>query len=235
MTHPVVWAFIFARGGSKGIPRKNLRLLGGKPLLAHSIECAHAVALVQRVIVSTDDAEIAAVAREYGAEVPFIRPPELATDTSSEWAAWQHALRTLGCDKPGSPPDVFLSLPATAPLRLPSDVDRCVAALLESKADIVITGKKAARHPSFNMVTLDAEGYASLAMPPAAQLVRRQDAPPLFDLTTVAYAALPNFVLQGKGVLSGRARLVEIPEERAVDIDTELDFDFADFLYKRRR
>ncbi len=96
MEHPVVYAFIFARGGSKGLPRKNIRPLAGKPLIAYSIEIAKQIPQVQRIIVSTDDAEIAAVAKDWGAEVPFMRPKELASDTCSERLAWQHALCEVG-------------------------------------------------------------------------------------------------------------------------------------------
>ncbi len=88
---PYVVGAIFARGGSKGVPRKNVRLLAGKPLIAYAIETALASALIDRVIVSTEDSEIATVARQYGAEVPFMRPVDLATDEALEWHAWQHA------------------------------------------------------------------------------------------------------------------------------------------------
>ena len=121
-------AFIFARGGSKGLPGKNIRLLDGKPLIAWSIEHALAVKLIDRVIVSTDSDEIAAVAIEYGAEVPFMRPPELACDNSPEWFAWQHALDFLRANE-GDMPNMFVSVPATAPLRSPDDIEKCIVAL----------------------------------------------------------------------------------------------------------
>ena len=92
---PYVVGAIFARGGSKGVPGKNLRILAGKPLIAYAIETALASKLIDRVIVSTDDAEIAAVAQQHGAEVPFMRPQELARDDSPEWLSWQHAIRTM--------------------------------------------------------------------------------------------------------------------------------------------
>ena len=112
-----VIAFIFARGGSKGLVGKNIRQLQGKPLIAWSIEQALAVKRINRVIISTDSLDIAAVARKYGAEVPFIRPAELARDNSPEWLAWRHAL-TYMLETDGKLPEVMLSLPATAPLRL---------------------------------------------------------------------------------------------------------------------
>lgn len=107
-------SFIFARGGSKGLPGKNIRMLAGKPLIAWSIEHAKAVSCIDRVIVSTDSEEIAEVAQNYGAEVPFLRPHDLAKDDSPEWLAWCHALRYLGDNNMGMP-DIMVSVPVTAP------------------------------------------------------------------------------------------------------------------------
>ena len=118
------FAFIFARGGSKGIPRKNLKLLGGKPLLAWSIEMGQSIPEAERVFVSTEDDEIAEVANVFGAEV-IPRPAELAKDTSPEWLAWQHAIQSVQA-KYGLF-DRFLSLPTTAPLRIEEDVRKCLA------------------------------------------------------------------------------------------------------------
>ena len=109
-------AVIFARGGSKGVMRKNIRPLAGKPLIAYAIEVARASRWIDQVVVSTDDPEIAAVAQHYGAEVPFMRPSELARDDSPEWLAWRHAIRTLGAGQ-GRAIDVFVCVPATSPLR----------------------------------------------------------------------------------------------------------------------
>ena len=229
MTSHVV-AAIFARGGSKGVPRKNIRPLAGKPLIAYAIETALASQLIDEVIVSTDDAEIAQVARQAGAEVPFMRPAELARDDSPEWLAWQHAIRTLDKIKGKPARDVFVSVPTTSPLRAVEDVDACIRALLESDADMVITVKPAERSPYFNMVALDREGYARLAISPERAVNRRQDAPVMYDMTTVAYATRPAFVLNAGSIFEGKVKAVVVPAERALDIDTELDFKFAEFL-----
>ena len=228
---PVVVAAIFARGGSRGVPRKNLRVLAGKPLLAHAIDAARASTLVDRVIVSTDDEEIADVARHYGAEVPFMRPADLARDDSPEWAAWRHAIKTLS-ELDWRPVDVLVSVPTSAPLRSPADVDGCVQRLLQGDADIVITVTPAARNPYFNMVTLDSD-RARLVMPPAAPVSHRQAAPPVYDVTTVAYAALASYVLEAGSMFEGRVRAVVVPRERALDIDTELDLTIAEALCDR--
>ncbi|MFH0954143.1 MAG: acylneuraminate cytidylyltransferase family protein [Verrucomicrobiota bacterium] len=231
---PNIVAFIFARGGSKGVPRKNIRPLAGKPLIAYAIETGLASKLIRRVVVSTDDAEIAEVARRHGAEVPFMRPGELATDDAPERLAWQHAVRTLESFPGAAKLDVFVSVPTTSPLRRVEDVDACVRAVLDTDADMAITVTTAHRNPYFNMVTLDPNGYARLVMPPHEEVARRQDAQPVYDLTTVAYAARPEFVMSSRPWYEVRVRAVIVPPERAVDIDTELDFEIAEYLLSQR-
>lgn len=224
-----IFAFIFARGGSKGLPGKNIRKLGGLPLIGHAVKAAKDSGLIDRILVSTDDKEIASAARDCGAEVPFLRPAELAQDDSPEWLAWRHALGQVEHF------DVFVSLPCTSPLRTGRDVRRCVEMFQEGDCDFVITTRNAERHPSFNMVTLDEHGYAGLAMPPGKAIIRRQDAPLVYDMTTVAYVTSPEFINKHDNPFQGRVKAVNIPAERAVDIDTQLDFEFAQFLMERKK
>ncbi len=226
---PRVVAFIFARGGSKGLPGKNLRPLAGKPLLAHAIDVAKAVPGIARVVVSTDDLEIAEAARTAGAEVPFLRPAELASDTAPEWLAWQHAIRTLRAA--GDPMEVFLSLPATSPLRRPVDVTCCLDTLTGGDADMVITVREAERNPYFNMVRRKEDGSVRLAVDGIYH--RRQDAPSIYDITTVAYAARADFILSANRIFDGRVRAVVIPRERALDIDDAFDLAIGEALYGR--
>ena len=224
-------AFIFARGGSKGLPGKNIKVLGNKPLLAHAIATAKACPQIEAVIVSTDDDEIATVARAYGAETPFMRPAELATDDAPEWLAWQHAISWFQTHRGNF--EVFVSLPTTSPLRAPGDVEACIDCLLKHDGtDMVITGSPAVRSPYFNMVKRNAAGVVTLAIE-GSQYSRRQDAPQLFDITTVAYVARPEFVLRSQGMFDGNVRLVEVPPERALDIDSAYDFELAEFLISR--
>jgi CMP-N-acetylneuraminic acid synthetase len=226
-------AFIFARGGSKGLPGKNIKLLAGKPLIAHSIETARAIPRIETVIVSTDDESIARVARAFGAETPFLRPSELATDRAPEWLAWQHAIRWF--EQHRGPFDVFVSLPATAPFRTSDDVERCLNCLLENEeTDIIVTGCEASRSPYFNMVQAEQDGTVRLAIEGHAY-ANRQEAPKLFDMTTLAYVARPSFVISSTRVFDGKVRLVEVPPERALDIDTPLDFEMAEFLASRKK
>lgn len=222
-------AFIFARGGSKGLPGKNIRPLGGKPLIAWSIEHALAVKRIDRVIVSTDSEEIAETARRYGADVPFIRPEELARDDSPEWLAWRHALKYLQ-EKDGLLPEVMVSLPATAPLRFPLDIENCLDEFEKGDVDIVITVSEAHRSPYFNMVKANADGTVGLVIPPTSAITRRQDAPVVYDMATVAYVMNTKFVMYKNSIFEGRVRAVKVPVERAVDIDTLFDFQMAECL-----
>ena len=228
---PRIIACIFARGGSKGIPRKNLQEFGGKPLIAHSIACGLAVQGIERVVVSTDDPEIAEVARAHGAEVPFLRPAHLASDTASEYLAWKHAIDEL-TQRTGIF-DIMLSLPATSPLRSVGDVQNCLSELAtHPDADAVITVQKAQRNPFFNMVKRDSGGFCYVVCA-GDGVVRRQDAPPIFDITTVAYAVRTSFIQRSNSLFEGRLRCVEVPKERAVDIDDSLDLEWARFLLKQ--
>jgi N-acylneuraminate cytidylyltransferase len=228
-------AFIMARGGSKGLPRKNLRLLAGKPLLVHALEAAQAATLVDRVIVSTEDAEIAEVARQYGADV-IERPAELAADDSPEWLSWQHAIRAMGQreERGGPPVDLFVCVPCTAPLRLPSDIDGAIRALQAGDADAVLTVTEARRNPYYNQVVLDGVGHARTVIAYSEPIHRRQTAPLLYDCTTVCYAARPEFVLRAKSLWEGQVGAVVVPPERAIDIDTELDLRVAEVLIQER-
>ena len=224
-------AFIFARGGSKGLPGKNVRLLCGKPMIAWSIEHAKAVSRISRVIVSTDSEEIAAVARQYGAEIPFMRPDELARDDSPEWLAWQHALNYM-LQTDGNLPEAMVSIPVTAPLREAQDIERCLDDFAQGGADVVVTVSEAHRSPYFNMVKCNQDGTVGLVIPPTVDVSRRQDAPAVFDMATVAYVANPQFVLTKSSLFEGRVRAVTVPVERAIDIDTLLDFRIAECLMK---
>ena len=226
-------AFIFARGGSKGFPNKNIKILNGKPLIAWSIEHAKAVNRIDRVIVSTDSEEIAEIAREYGAEVPFIRPVNLATDESPEWLSWQHGLKYLKSSD-GCLPDLMLSVPTTAPLRDVEDINKVIDEYQGNKTDIVITVTESYRSPFFNIVKKGPDGYVDLFISSEKDLSRRQDCPKTFDITTVAYAAKPSFVLEKKNMFEGRVRQVVLPKERSIDIDTLLDFELAEYIFKKK-
>lgn len=230
---PEILGCIFARGGSKGVPGKNIRPLGGVPLIGHAIRTALASRWLNRIVVSTDCPEIARVAREYGAETPFLRPAALASDNAPERLAWRHAIEQMEA-MDGKTFDYFVSVPATCPLRIADDVDRAIEALTQTDSDIVVTATEASCNPWFNMVRLDADGLAQLAATPPGKVTRRQDAPAVYELTAVAYAARRDSVMLQDSIFQGRVRAVMVPRERAVDIDTEFDFELAEFLMQRR-
>jgi N-acylneuraminate cytidylyltransferase len=227
---PNIVAFIFARGGSKGLPGKNLRPLGGVSLIGRAIRCARSVEEIGRVVVSTDDAEIAAAARAEGAEVPFLRPADLASDTAKEWDAWRHAVDFVE-QAPGTRPiDIFVSVPTVCPLRTGEDVARAIARYRQGDVDIVFTVTPAAVNPYYAMVELDPKGAAALVKQPPAMLHGRQAAPKVYEIATATYVTSPAFIRRAESIWGGRNATVEIPRERAIDIDTALDFRIAEAL-----
>ncbi|EOX4279458.1 cytidylyltransferase family protein [Vibrio cholerae] len=226
------YAFIFARGGSKGLPGKNIKPLAGKPLLHYSIDSALAAPSIEQVFVSTDDAEIAQVARNGGAIV-IDRPAELASDTSPEWLSWRHAIEWVRANYGDF--DGFISLPATAPLRAVSDIENAIEQRMSVGADICISVTPASRSPFFNMVKQTDSGMVELVIKPEGEVARRQDAPAVFDITTVVYATTPEFVLNHYGLFSGNVTSIEVPKERAVDIDDIYDFMLAEAIVGGRQ
>ncbi len=221
------WAFIFARNSSKGIPGKNIKLLCGKPLICHAIKHAKQVDQISRIFVSTDSHKIAEIAEIAGAEVPFMRPPELAQDTTSEWHAWQHAITAVQ-SKYGEF-ETFVSVPATAPCRDARDIDRCINAL-DSETDIAITVTKSHYNPYFNMIKEDERGFARLCGQAKGQYYRRQDAPTVYGITPVAYVSRPNHILSRSGVWDGRVKTIQVAPLTAIDIDNPDDFHLAELI-----
>lgn len=222
-------AFIFARGGSKGLPGKNIKPLNGKPLLQYSIETALKVPQIHDVFVSTDCDVIAGVAMACGVKV-IKRPEELATDTSPEWLSWRHAIEYV-TEKYGSF-DRFVSLPATSPLRNEVDVISALEKLNSTGADICISVTPANRSPYFNMVKVTTDDSVEIVIQPEGSVSRRQDAPEVFDITTVVYASTVSFIQEQSSIFSGKVVAAVIPKIRAVDIDDIYDFMFAEAVLK---
>jgi len=215
------YAFIFARGGSKGLPGKNIRLLAGKPLIHYSIETAKQCSSIDEVFVSTDDASIAEIARQAGAII-IDRPAELASDISPEWLSWRHGIEWV--ESHYGQFQHFVSLPATSPLRNVSDVEGALAKLESSLADICIAITPASTSPYFNMVKVLDDETCELVIKPDGAVTRRQDAPNVFNITTVVYITTPGFIKNKSGLFSGTVTSVVVPKDRAVDIDDIYDF-----------
>lgn len=225
-------ATICARGGSRGLPGKNIRPFpdeDGPALLVHSIRHALACPQIVRTYVSTDDAAIAEVASRAGALVPYLRPAELATDEAAKLPAIEHLVSHL--EAGGTEITRVVDLQPTSPLRLPQDIDRCLAAL--GDADLAVSVYDAGFHPSFNLVELGPDGAARLCSPKGA--VRRQQLDPVYALNGSIYcwrrAALPQAAREG--LWSVKVRGVPMPRERSADIDDLLDFEWAAWLYRR--
>jgi len=224
---------ICARGGSKGIPKKNLRLIGAIPLIGWSINSARQCKFLDRIIVSTDDKEIASVAKKFGAEVPFLRPGHLARDDSAEWLAWRHAIEYLE-ETENFCANYLVVLPPTSPFRRLSDIEKSIELIEAGDVDMVVSATMARRNPYFNMIELNAQGYASLSKPNNRGIFRRQEAPAVYDMTTVVYTSKTEYIKKANGIFDGRVKSVVVSEISGIDIDTEFDLQFAEFLHSKR-
>ncbi len=226
----MILATICCRGGSQGVPGKNIKLLNGKPLIAYTIESAKRSALINMLIVSTDDTLIAAIASEYGASVPFMRPDDLATNTASKWPVFIHAVETYE-KLTGETVDYLVDLDVTVPLKNSQDIDGAIEMALSDPAlDVVITGYEPERNPYFNMMELGEDGLAEIVKKSSKPIVRRQDAPKVYSLTPAAYVVKKSALYEYEHWSKARCKIFEIPRERAIDIDTEMDFKIVEFL-----
>jgi len=223
---------ITARGGSKGIPGKNLKLLGGKPLLAYTLESAEESAVFDRVILSTDDAEIAAAARARGCEVPFMRPADLAQDETPHLPVMIHAVAWLR-DREDYRCDAVMILQPTSPFRTPDDIRNAVRLLESSGADSVVG--VSAVPPHFNpmrMLAADEGGVATLFVsgePVRRRPVRRQDLPNVWAINEAIYLFRSPLLFAAEPSLYGdRTVIYVMPAERGLAIDDARDWDAAE-------
>ncbi len=218
------FALIPARGGSKGIHRKNIKLIAGKPLIVWTIEAALRSSLLDAVVVSTDDPEIADVARYAGAQVPFMRPAELAQDTTPGLDPVMHAIDQLPLF------DSVLLLQPTSPLRTTNDIDACIRLAMDKISPSVVSVSAADTHPYWTYrLTEDQTLRRFIDTEPIA---RRQDLPPAYTLNGALYFAEVNW-LRHCGSLVGIETIGYLmPRERSVDLDTPLDWKFAELLLK---
>jgi CMP-N,N'-diacetyllegionaminic acid synthase len=224
---------ICVRAGSKGVRSKNVRNIAGKPLLAHSLYQARATGLFDAIAVSSDSEQILSLARSYGATCLVRRPDALASDRAPKLPAIRHCLeeaeRQLGTEF-----DVLVDLDATSPLRLPEDIAAVLEMLEREPGANIITGAPARRSPYFNLVERAPDGTVALAKPPPAPIACRQDAPECFDMNASIYAWWTADFRTAPAVFTPRTRLYVMPEERSLDIDSELDFRLVEFLLESR-
>lgn len=224
---------ICARGGSKGVKNKNIKLLNGKPLIAYTIEQAKQSKLFEHIVISTDSDAIAQCAQEYGAEVFFKRSAEMASDTAGKLDVIRDAFKRseeyYGCTF-----DTLIDLDATAPLRSVQDIVDSYGQFLREDSDNLITAMPSRRSPYFNLVEVDAQGKVTLSKKLSEGVVRRQDAPKSYDMNASIYIWKRDVILNENTLFLEKTGLYVMPEERSIDIDTELDFEFVEFLMRKQ-
>ena len=221
---------ICARGGSVGVPGKNIRNLCGKPLIGWTIEQAFASKTTDQVFVSTDSEDIARVARSYGAQVPFLRPAELATSTAGKLPVIQHLVNWVEAHH--GPVSTIVDLDPTSPLRDTADIQTCFS-MLDADTDVVITGYEADKNPYFNMVELKSNGFYERVCLPDKEVLGRQAAPKVFAMNASIYA-WHRRSLSSSLWDSPKIRLHVMPRERSIDIDHDIDFELVALLMKKK-
>tara|TARA_B100000035_G_C21022338_1_gene564601 strand:+ start:470 stop:1156 length:687 start_codon:yes stop_codon:yes gene_type:complete len=222
------YAFIFARGGSKEIKNKNKKLFNGKPLIFYSIDMAKKNKKIKKVFVSSDDKRILDISKKYGAEIIY-RPKHLSQDNSSELSAWKHAVNYLG--KKNEKFDNFISLPCTSPLRMQKDINEAIFKL-KKKKDLVLGISKSNKNPKFNMVKKIKKKIKLLNT--SKIFYNRQNLDDVYNLTTIIYACHNSLIQKIKrSIWEANLKYIQIPQNRAIDIDSQIDFDIAEHLYKK--
>ena len=221
---------ICARGGSAGVPGKNIRPLCGKPLIGWTIEQAFSSKVADEVFVSTDSEDIARIASSFGAKVPYLRPAELATSTAGKLPVIQHLVEWVEAQH--GPVNSIVDLDPTSPLRDLADIQTCFS-MLDADTDVVITGYEADKNPYFNMVELKANGFYERVCQPGSEVLGRQSAPKVFAMNASIYV-WHRHSLSSSLWNSPKIRLHVMPRERSVDIDHEIDFDLVAMLMEKR-
>lgn len=224
-----VLCVIPARGGSKGLPGKNIKELSGKPLIAYTIEQARESKYIDRVIVSTDNDEIAVISKKCGAEVPFMRPAALSGDQVATVEVLLHAINWLE-EEEKYDFDILVLLHTTTPLRAVKDIDSCIKLLQGPKVDNVFSVTEAHRNPYFNMVEEDADGFVRLVKEGCYST--RQSAPKVFDMNASIYVWWKNVLKEKKKIFLKKTKAYVMPKERSIDIDDDLDFRIVEYLFK---
>ena len=220
---------ICARGGSKGIKNKNIRDLAGKPLIAYTIEYLKEWGKTDRIVCSTDSEKIAEIAKKHGAEIPCMRPVELATDTAFKLHVLQHIVNV--CEKQDACRyDIIVDLDPTAPLRKKAFIEEAFHKFMKSDANNLYSVCKARKNPYFNMIELDKDSYAYLCK--KSSVVRRQDAASVYELNASIYIYKRDFLLKTDTLHSDKTIIYEMPEIASIDIDGELDFLYVEYLLK---
>ena len=223
-----VLAVVPARGGSKGLPRKNILDLAGRPLIAWTLAAAQQSRLIDRCVVSTDDEEIAAVARAHGGDVPFMRPAELSTDTAETASALIHAIEQL----PGY--DILVTLQPTSPLRIAEDIDQALREMRHHNAPACVSVVEPAKSPYWSY-HINNDNHLEPLMHSRYSTMRRQDLPAAYVLNGAVYATRIDWLLKHQSGISESTVPYVMPIERSIDIDTELDLNVAALILEKQK
>jgi CMP-N-acetylneuraminic acid synthetase len=223
--------FIAARGGSKGVPRKNIRPLLKKPLIAHTIEKSLDSEIFSHVIVSTEDQEIAKISKQYGAEIPFMRPKYLAKDTTGMAEVMIHAISKL--QSKGYKFDIFVNRDCTVPFIQNSDIASSIELLKKTKSDAIYGVYVQHFNPYFNMMEMNQNGYLEFSKKLKVKPTRRQDAPKVFQLNGFFTYDTKRF-MKFKNQYPPKGLPLEILPETGIMIDTELEFKIVEMMMKQK-
>lgn len=228
---------IGARGGSQGVPGKNIKILQGKPLISWTILEALKVPEIDRLIVSTDSQEIANIAKYEGAEVPFIRPDKISGPNVGKFEVWKHALAFCE-DFYDEQYDIYLDLDCTNPLRSHQDISNVIIQLIDGMSngvDAVFSVCEARKNPYFNLVEYDDEGALRMSKTLGPTIIRRQDAPDVYEHVASIYALRTKYVRTNNHLLNGHAEGYDIGFEKSFDVDSDFDFELIEFLMNRKK
>ena len=226
-----ILGLIPARGGSKGLPRKNIKSLLGKPLIAWTIEQALASKYLDRVVVSTEDEEIAEISKKYGADVPFIRPKELAKDNTKGIKVVLHAVDWM--EKNDKQYDLLMLLQPTSPLRRCKDIDKAIELLFLKEAKAIVSVCEVDHHPLWAN-TLPEDGCMKDFIRQEIMNKNRQELPVFYRLNGAIYLAYCNYIKQYKSFMAKETFAYIMPGERSIDIDNEVDFELVRIImYKK--
>ena len=227
---------ISARGGSKGLPNKNIKKMLGKPLIAWSIEQALSVKEIDKVIVSTDSKKIAKISNKYGAETPFLRPRNISKSNSAKFEVFKYSL--LKCEKFYKTKfNYYLDLDCTNPLRSVLDIKKIIKFFNSNKDNIdgVFTICEARKNPYFNLVEKNKDETLKLSKKLSRPITRRQDSPKVYEHVASMYVLKPDFIKRKKNLMDGRILGFNVPQEKSLDIDSSYDFSLVEYLLKKRK
>ncbi|MFK8046290.1 MAG: acylneuraminate cytidylyltransferase family protein [Crocinitomicaceae bacterium] len=226
-----VLGLIPARGGSKGLPGKNIRLLNGKPLIAYSIDSALTSQKVSHVVVSTDDKKIADISKKQGAKVPFLRPVNIASDTASSRDVIIHALKHY--KQTGIEFDYIVLLQPTSPFRKEGDIDKAIDLAIETSADLVVSAFETDSNPYYVLFEEDENGH--LKNSKTGNFTRRQDCPKVYELNGSIYVFKTKALLQSEGLKFEKTLKFLMDRNYSVDIDSIEDFEYAEYLLHKNK